>query len=403
MAYTPSSGTSQLIAGPTLRTLSSAEDIQGGFIAPENEPKPEKTVPFPVKLKNSGPLLDNSGRIATDLRISLTDKCNLRCIYCMPAEGLQWLPKDNLLSAEEIIRLADVAISQLGVEEIRFTGGEPLVRADLVDIIAGIHALHPDVPLAMTTNGIGLEKRAQALVDAGMTRINVSLDTICPETFAKLTRRDKLASVLRGVEGAAAAGLSPVKINAVLMPGVNDTQAPELLDWALAGGYQLRFIEQMPLDADNNWTREGTITAAQIRALLSERFVLGATSIERGDSPAQLWEVYPLGTELNDNGFPVDGRESLGQVGIIASVTEPFCGACTRTRLTADGKIRSCLFSQTETDLMALLRSGASDDELALRWREGMWFKPRAHGKNSDSFEIEEFAKASRSMSAIGG
>ncbi|MDO5749923.1 MAG: GTP 3',8-cyclase MoaA [Rothia sp. (in: high G+C Gram-positive bacteria)] len=403
MAYTPSSGTSQLIAGPTLRTLSSAEDNMGGFIAPENQSKPQKQAPFPVKLKNSGPLLDNSGRIATDLRISLTDKCNLRCIYCMPAEGLQWLPKDNLLSAEEIIRLADVAISELGVEEIRFTGGEPLVRADLVDIIAGIHALHPEVPLAMTTNGIGLEKRAQALVDAGMTRINVSLDTICPETFAKLTRRDKLASVLRGVEGAAAAGLSPVKINAVLMPGVNDTQAPELLDWALQGGYQLRFIEQMPLDADNNWTREGTITAAQIRALLSERFVLGATSIERGDSPAQLWEVYPLGTELDADGFPVDGRESLGQVGIIASVTEPFCGACTRTRLTADGKIRSCLFSQTETDLMELIRSGASDEELALRWREGMWFKPRAHGKNSDSFTIEEFAKASRSMSAIGG
>ena len=403
MAYTANSASSELIAGPTLSTLSSAEGNGAAFVTPEKSEsgvKPARKLP---NITNSGPLLDRWGRVATDLRISLTDKCNLRCIYCMPADGLQWLPKDNLLSAEEIARLADIAITELGVKEIRFTGGEPLVRADLVDIISRIHQAHPDIPLAITTNGIGLEKRAAALAEAGLTRINVSLDTICRETFAELTRRDKLDAVLKGIDGAAEAGLWPIKINAVLMPGLNDDQAPELLRWALAGGYQLRFIEQMPLDADNRWTREGTITAAEIREKLSAEYVLGSVAEARGDSPAQLWEVYPLGTALDEVGFPTDATESLGRVGIIASVTESFCNACTRTRLTADGKIRSCLFSDTETDLMQLLRSGADDQQLALRWREGMWFKPRAHGKEDADFDIEEFAKASRSMSAIGG
>ena len=271
---------------------------------------------------------------------------------------------------------------------------------------------YPDVPesfgrpsekirLPQAPEGQFIRRRGEDVV-AGLARINVSLDTICPETFAELTRRDKLDAVLRGIDGAAAAGLHPIKINAVLMPGLNDTQAPQLLKWALAGGYQLRFIEQMPLDADNRWTREGTITAAQIRTMLAEEFTLGPVSEERGDSPAALWEVYPHGTALTD-GVPADGTASLGRVGIIASVTESFCGACTRTRLTADGKIRSCLFSDSETDLLQLLRSGASDEELALRWREGMWFKPRAHGKEDADFDIEEFAQASRSMSAIGG
>ena len=382
MAYTADSARSQLIAGPLLSTLSSVDNNGAAFVTPQKSETSLKSRRKLPNITNSGPLLDRWGRIATDLRISLTDKCNLRCIYCMPADGLQWLPKENLLSAEEIARLADIAVSRLGVEEIRFTGGEPLVRADLVDIISRIHQKHPE---------------------AGLTRINVSLDTICRETFAELTRRDKLEAVLKGIDGAAEAGLWPIKINAVLMPGLNDGQAPELLEWALKGGYQLRFIEQMPLDADNRWTREGTITAAEIREKLSAAYVLGSVREARGDSPARLWEVYPLGTALDESGFPVDSTESLGRVGIIASVTESFCGACTRTRLTADGKIRSCLFSDTETDLMQLLRSGATDDELALRWREGMWFKPRAHGKEDADFDIEEFAKASRSMSAIGG
>ncbi len=285
MAYTANSASSELIAGPMLSTLSSAEGNGAAFVTPQKSESSAKTQRKLPNITNSGPLLDRWGRVATDLRISLTDKCNLRCIYCMPADGLQWLPKENLLSAEEIARLADIAITELGVEEIRFTGGEPLVRADLVDIISRIHQAHPDVPLAITTNGIGLEKRAAALAEAGLTRINVSLDTICRETFAALARRDKLDAVLKGIDGAAEAGLWPIKINAVLMPGLNDDQAPELLRWALAGGYQLRFIEQMPLDADNRWTREGTITAAEIREKLSAEYVLGSVAEARGDSP----------------------------------------------------------------------------------------------------------------------
>ncbi|WP_237198895.1 GTP 3',8-cyclase MoaA [Rothia nasimurium] len=344
---------------------------------------------------SSGPLADRWGRTATDLRISLMDKCNLRCVYCMPAEGLNWLPGTQLLTLDEVVRLVRVGVQELGIEEVRFTGGEPLVRADLTDIIAAVRANHPHLPIALTTNGIGLEKKVDALAAAGLDRVNVSLDTICPETFAQLTRRDKLASVLTGIEAAAAAGLTPLKINAVLMAGVNDEQGHELLTWALEGGYQLRFIEQMPLDADHNWTREGTITAEQIRQRLADHYDLLPHGRPRGASPAALWDVYPLGA--------AGAAEPLGQVGIIASVTEPFCSACTRTRITADGKVRSCLFSLTETDLMGALRGGASDAELAQIWRGAMWAKPKAHGKDTVGFDTPDFTQPTRSMSAIGG
>lgn len=344
---------------------------------------------------SSGPLADRWGRTATDLRISLMDKCNLRCVYCMPAEGLNWLPGTQLLTLDEVTRLVRVGVRDLGIEEVRFTGGEPLVRADLTDIIAAVRAEHPHLPIALTTNGIGLDKKVDALVQAGLNRVNVSLDTICPETFAQLTRRDKLASVLTGIEAAAAAGLTPIKINAVLMAGVNDEQGHELLTWALEGGYQLRFIEQMPLDADHNWTREGTITAEQIRQRLADHYDLLPHGRPRGASPAALWDVYPLGH--------AGTAEPLGQVGIIASVTEPFCSACTRTRITADGKVRSCLFSLTETDLMGALRGGASDAELAQIWRGAMWAKPKAHGKDTVGFDTPDFTQPTRSMSAIGG
>lgn len=372
MTSTSDSAHAKLIAGPSLAVR-------------QNVSLPESA--------QTGPLVDQWGRVAKDLRISLTDRCNLRCQYCMPAEGLEWLSRSNVLNFDEIIRLASIAVDELGIDEIRFTGGEPLLRKDFPDIIREIHHRHPQIPLSVTTNGLGLEKKADELVEAGLKRINVSLDTICPETFAELTRRDRLADVLKGVDYAAQAGLFPIKINAVLMPGINDDQAPELLAWALSKGYQLRFIEQMPLDADHRWTREGTITAAQIRESLSEVYRLEPAEEPRGSSPAALWDVYPQDQ---------DG-ERLGQVGIIASVTEPFCQACSRTRLTADGKIRSCLFSQDEIDLMGLLRSGASDDEVARRWREAMWGKPAAHGKNSAGFEAQDFVQPSRSMSAIGG
>lgn len=337
-------------------------------------------------------LIDQFGRIATDLRMSLVDKCNLRCQYCMPDEGLDWLKKDDMLAAHEAIRLADIAVKHLGVEEIRFTGGEPLVRVDLVDIIDGVHSLHPQVDLSLTTNGINLEGKIDALVAAGLSRINVSLDTICPETFAKITRRDRLTKVLTGLHAAKAAGLSPIKINAVLLRGINDDQATELLTWTLEHGYKLRFIEQMPLDADQSWKLANMVTAAEIRDQISQKYTLSPHHVDRGSAPAELFNVTAA-----------DTNTVLGTVGIIASVTEPFCADCTRTRLTADAKIRSCLFSHTETDLMELLRDGSSDEAIADAWREAMWHKPKAHGQTKTGLGMPGFVQPERSMSAIGG
>lgn len=345
-----------------------------------------------------GLLEDQWGRVANDLRLSLIDKCNLRCTYCMPAEGLDWLGKNDILSAGEAVRIADIGVRMLGVREIRFTGGEPLVRADLTTIIGDLRNLHPDIPMSITTNGIGLEKKIDALIEAGLNRINVSLDTVCPETFAEITRRDRLPHVLRGLEAAAAAGLHPIKINAVLMRGINDEQAGELLAWSLDHGFQLRFIEQMPLDADHGWTRSGMVTAEEVRDRLSHEFALTPQEEPRGSAPAQLWDVRPL--EQASSGAE---DSVLGQVGIIASVTEPFCEACSRTRITADGKIRSCLFSHEETDLMAALRDGSTDEQIAEIWQKAMWTKPKAHGQTKVGLGTPEFVQPDRSMSAIGG
>src|SRR5688500_13858291 len=337
-------------------------------------------------------LADRYGRRATDMRLSLTDKCNLRCTYCMPAEGLEWLAKQAVMSAEEIVRIVRVGVDLLGVRELRLTGGEPLVRADLIDIIAALRQAHPDLPISMTTNGVGLDKKAAALKAAGLTRINVSLDSLHEETFAKLTRRPFLDRVLAGVDAAWAAGLGPVKLNAVLMRGINDTESPALLAWALEKGYELRFIEQMPLDADHGWTRRNMITAAEIRELLSADYVLSPDPRARDGAPAERFEVRhrPAG--------PV-----LGTVGIIASVTEPFCSDCRRTRITAEGKIMSCLFSREEFDLLGLLRAGATDQELAERWQDAMWLKPKAHGMDHVGLDAPDFVQPDRSMSAIGG
>lgn len=337
-------------------------------------------------------LIDQFGRTATDLRISLIDKCNLRCQYCMPAEGLEWFKKSDMLTASEVIRLVDIAVGMLGIESIRFTGGEPLVRADLADIIAGVHEAHPTVDLALTTNGINLERKIDDLVNAGLIRINVSLDSICPETFTKITRRDRLTQVLSGVHAAKAAGLEPIKINAVLLRDINDDQATELLTWALKHDYQLRFIEQMPLDADHKWTRDNMVTAAEIRAQISDVYQLQPHPTPRGSAPAELFDVLAPGEDT-----------VLGTVGIIASVTEPFCAACTRTRITADAKVRSCLFSHTETDLMSLLRDGSSDEQIADAWREAMWHKPKAHGQTKTGLGLPGFVQPDRTMSAIGG
>src|SRR5580693_6252501 len=219
-------------------------------------------------------LADSYGRIATDLRVSLTDKCNLRCAYCMPAEGLDWLPRPALLTDDEIVRLVRIGVELLGITEVRFTGGEPLLRRGLPAIVARTAALRPRPEISVTTNGIGLDRLAGPLAGAGLDRVNVSLDTLRPEVFQELARRDRLGDVLRGLAAAAAAGLTPVKVNAVLMRGINDGEAPALLRYCLERGYQLRFIEQMPLDAQHGWTRSGMISAAEILAALTTEFSL---------------------------------------------------------------------------------------------------------------------------------
>ncbi|MET7525996.1 GTP 3',8-cyclase MoaA [Streptomyces sp900116325] len=328
-------------------------------------------------------LIDTYDRVATDLRVSLTDRCNLRCTYCMPEEGLQWLAKPDLLSDDEIVRLVRVAVTQLGIDEVRFTGGEPLLRPGLVSIVEQCAALTPRPKMSLTTNGIGLKRTAAALKAAGLDRVNVSLDTLRPDVFKTLTRRDRHHDVLAGLEAARDAGLTPVKVNTVLMSGLNGDEAPDLLAWAVEHGYELRFIEQMPLDAQHGWKRDGMITAGDILSSLRTRFTLTAEGDgERGSAPAERWLV--------------DGGPH--RVGVIASVTRPFCRACDRTRLTADGQVRTCLFAREETDLRGALRSGAQDEEIARIWRLAMWGKKAGSGLDDPSF-----LQPDRPMSAIGG
>ncbi|WP_299520739.1 GTP 3',8-cyclase MoaA [uncultured Serinicoccus sp.] len=338
------------------------------------------------------PLVDGYGRVHRDLRISVTDRCSLRCTYCMPEDGVPWLPRATMLTTEEVVRLADVAVS-MGIDEIRLTGGEPLLRRDLVDVVAGLSALDPAPEISMTTNAIGLAKNAAALREAGLTRVNVSLDTLRRDVFISLAKRDRLADTLAGVHAAAAAGLVPVKINTVLMRGVNDADEDvvALLTFALEHGYELRFIEQMPLDAQHGWDRTQMISGAEILDKLRTGYDLTAQPDEsRGSAPAELFDVRPLGA--------APGSEPLGTVGAIASVTMPFCGSCDRVRLTADGMIRNCLFAAGETDLRTPLREGASDDELAALLRASITAKLPGHGINQP-----DFLQPPRPMSAIGG
>lgn len=328
-------------------------------------------------------LRDSFGRVATDLRVSLTDKCNLRCTYCMPPEGLDWLPNAQLLTADEIVRLVRVGVERLGITEVRYTGGEPLLRRELVDIVARTTALDPRPQVLLTTNGIGLARVAEPLARAGLDRVNVSLDTLDPATFKQLAHRDRHADVIAGLAAADAAGLRPVKVNAVLMRGVNDHEAVPLLRFCLERGYELRFIEQMPLDAQHGWTREGMITADEILERLSAAFDLTPDDLEqRGSAPAERFLV---------GGGPA-------RVGVIGSVTRPFCGACDRVRLTADGQVRNCLFATEESDLKTAMRAGASDDDLAARWVAAVARKRAGHGIDDPSF-----LQPARPMSAIGG
>ena len=326
-------------------------------------------------------LVDTFGRVARDLRISLTSACSLRCTYCMPAEGLPGIPRDELLTPAEIGRLVRIAVRDLGVRDIRFTGGEPLMRADLEAIVALSASVAGGASLSLTTNGIGLDKRIDALVAAGLTRVNISLDTVDRDHFARLTRRDRLPAVLAGIEAARRAGITPLKINGVLM---RDTLAgaADLLAWSLENGAALRFIEQMPLDADETWVRENMVSAEELVEVLSSRFALSQPHRDDPHAPAEQWVV--------------DGGPAT--VGIIASVTRSFCDACDRTRITAEGTVRSCLFGDDETDLRALLRSGADDAAIADRWRAAQWGKQAGH-----RIPRPDFVRPVRSMGAIGG
>ena len=328
-------------------------------------------------------LADSYGRVATDLRVSLTDRCNLRCSYCMPPEGLDWLPKPELLTDDEVVRLVRIGVEMLGITEVRFTGGEPLLRRGLTGIVAGAAALRPRPEISLTTNGIGLDRLAGPLHAAGLDRINVSLDTLREQTFAALARRDRLGDVLAGLEAAAATGLAPVKVNAVLMRDLNEDEAVPLARFCLEHGYQIRFIEQMPLDAQHGWRRDNMVTADEILSALSEEFSLTPDDPDaRGSAPAEA--------------FLVDGGPA--RIGVIGSVTRPFCGSCDRVRLTADGQIRNCLFATTESDLRGALRAGASDAEIAERWRRAVASKLPGHGINDPGF-----LQPARPMSAIGG
>jgi len=341
----------------------------------------------PVTQPSAGPLIDSYGRVASDLRVSLTDRCNLRCTYCMPAAGLPWSPTEQLLRADETIRLLQIAVARLGITKVRFTGGEPLLAKQLDHIIAATAALRPRPQLALTTNGVLLADHAERLARAGLNRVNVSLDSVDHLRFAAITRRDRLADVLTGLAAAHAAGLRPVKVNAVLDPLTGLDDAVSLVRFCLGGDYQLRIIEQMPLDAGHQWRRDDTVTADQVLAELRRHaFALEPDTAPRGASPAELWRVTD----------PRTGR--TGTVGIIASVSHPFCSTCNRARLTADGQLRSCLFATEETDLRELLRRGADDDTLEAAWRAAMWGKPAGHGINDP-----DFVQPARPMSAIGG
>jgi cyclic pyranopterin phosphate synthase len=301
----------------------------------------------------------------------------------MPAEGLDWLPKPELLTDDELVRLVGLAVTRLGITEVRFTGGEPLLRRGLPAIIERVAALRPRPEISLTTNGIGLDRLAGPLRLAGLDRINVSLDTLSAATFIQLAKRDRLADVLAGLSEAAGSGLAPVKVNAVLMRGVNDVEASALLRFCLDHDYHLRFIEQMPLDAQHGWRREEMVTADEILVMLGDEFNLKPVDAElRGSAPAET--------------FLVDGGPQT--VGIVGSVTRPFCAACDRLRLTADGQLRNCLFARSENDLRTPLREGASDEDLIAQWQRCIQAKLPGHGINDPGF-----LQPARPMSAIGG
>lgn len=336
----------------------------------------DKTMPV------EGPLIDTFGRIHSDLRISVTDRCNLRCVYCMPEEGLTHLERSELLTFEEIVRLASLAHG-LGVDTLRITGGEPLVRKGIVELVRALSEVGFD-DMSLTTNGMALAALAQPLADAGLARVNVSCDSLDPDRFARIRRRGDLVKVLAGMDAAESAGLYPLKVNVVLMPGENEHEIVEFARFARRTGRIVRFIEFMPLDADGAWRAEQVIKGERVIEEISAHWPLEPVKDDGviDPAPAQRFRF-------------VDGG---GEIGVVSSVSQPFCGTCNRLRLTAEGAIRNCLFSDDELSARDLLRSNASDEELEMLFRKSVWGKARGHGINEP-----EFSPPKRSMSMIGG
>ena len=328
----------------------------------------------------TGPLVDTFGRIADDLRVSVVDRCNFRCVYCMPAEGLVWLPREELLTYEEITRAVGVFVS-LGVRSVKLTGGEPTVRAELPVLVRMVRDNHPDLEISMTTNGILLDRMAAPLAEAGLDRVTVSCDSLLRHRFAEMTRRDALDKVLAGLRAAEDAGLTPIKINCVVLGGTNEGEVVDFAQFARDTGYEVRFIEYMPLDADQAWERAKVVPNADLLAAIDAAYPL----VPADDEP------HPASTYAFADGAP-------GAIGVISSVTEPFCDTCNRLRITSDGQLRACLFSLEEIDLRGPIRSGASDPELEALIRRGVWRKWEGHRINHP-----DFVRPGRSMSMIGG
>ena len=328
------------------------------------------------------PLRDTFGRVADDLRISITDRCNFRCIYCMPAEGLKWLARDDLLRFEEIARLARLFVERYGVRTIRITGGEPLVRVKVEELVGMINDIDPTLDITMTTNGVLLREKAQLLRDAGLKRINISLDTLHMDRFHEIARSDAFKRVMDGIQASREAGLWPIKLNMVVMKGHNDDEVVDFARLARDKGYEVRFIEFMPLDGDNIWTNEQVVPSRRIQEQIEDLFPLVPVNDTR-PGPATRFKF-------------ADGTP--GGVGFISSVSQAFCSACNRIRLTAEGGLRTCLFSLQETPLRELLRSGASDDSVGRVIETAVWHKEEGHLINQPGF-----VKPGKSMSQIGG
>ena len=337
-----------------------------------------------LRVSETKQLVDTYGRVHRDLRVSLTDRCSLRCTYCMPADFSDWIANEKLLTTEELVTVIGLCVDA-GITQVRLTGGEPLLRRDIVDVVRRINELPKPPRISLTTNALRLAEVAQELKDAGLARVNVSLDTLDPTRFKEMTHRDRFHDVIAGIEAAQAAGLTPLKVNSVLLKGVNDDEAIPLLRHALANNWNLRFIEQMPLDAGDLWARPVMVTADEIQKELEREFDLTPVP-SRGSAPAEEFYV---------NGGPAT-------VGIIASVTRPFCAACDRLRLTADGQFRNCLFARDETDVRAVLRSGLPQSEIDAGVQAIIESVTKAklpgHGINDP-----DFVKPDRPMSAIGG